>query len=515
MRRLTIGSRLTIWYGSVLAVGLIGFAGVVYSSFARNLLSEIDRALAEELAEIETVVRHAPDAATLVAALEREFGRHEFYEIQVRRWDGEREGDIVFQTPQLREHALPLPDRPPLVEQTTASAEVSGLGPHRVAMRLSAAPTGEYLLQAADSLALFRRELAGLLLVMWGAGPIVLGVALGGGYWLSRRALAPVDRLTATAIDISAARLDRRVDSGAADDELGRLARAFNGMIERLENSFGEMRRFTADAAHELRTPLAVLRSEAEVALRADRSPGQYRHVLENQLEEIARLTRLTEELLFLCREDAGLQAVPIQPVRVDELLEQLVGQLQSAAQARDVTLEIDVRSPLTIASDPDRLRRLFFNLVDNALKFTPTGGRVAIHAVRNGGRVEVVVTDSGIGIPPAHLPHICRRFYRVDQARGRAIEGTGLGLSICQAIVDAHDGTLRIESSPGNGTRVVVSLPATDPTGMPRDAIGAAPHAPGTNTNISGSHLPPGDGVWVSTLRYSTDDMPSVTPSR
>jgi two-component system, OmpR family, heavy metal sensor histidine kinase CusS len=510
MHKLTIGWRLTLWYGAVLAVGLFGFAGVVYSSFARNLMSEIDRALAEELSELAAVVREAPDRTGLVSSLQADFGRHEFYEIQVSSNNA-----VVFHTPALVERRLPVPDVPQ-AEQSTVSAEVSGLGSFRVATQLSAGPSGEYVIQAADSLKLFHRELAGLLTVMLSAGPIVLGVGLAGGYWLSRRALAPVDRLTTAAIDVSAARLDRRVAVENPDDELGRLALAFNGMIERLERSFDEMRRFTADAAHELRTPLAVLRSEAEVTLRSERSPSQYRHVLENQLEEIARLTRLADELLFLCREDAGLQKVELRPVRVDEVLEQLVGQLQTAAQAREVTLELEFASPCSVPSDPDRLRRLFFNLIDNALKYTPASGRVRVRCVRDANQIEVTVTDTGIGIPAEHLPHVCQRFYRVDQARDRSIEGTGLGLSICQSIVEAHHGALRVEHAAGGGTQVVVTLPLSAASATEnKSGLSAESPAPAIKTNISGSKRAPGDGVWVSTQSFTSDEMPVVIPSR
>jgi heavy metal sensor kinase len=511
MPRLTIGSRLTLWYGGVLAVGMLAFAGVVYSSFARNLQSEIDRALAEELFEIAAVVREAPDRASLISSLESDFGQHEFYEIQVSGTDT----TVVFHTPALAKRSLPIPDAPQ-VEQSTIDAEVPGVGPFRVASRLSAGPSGEYVIQAADSLKLFQRELSELLAVMLSAGPIVLGIALTGGYWISRRALAPVDRLTTAAIGVSAARLDRRVDVANSDDELGRLAQAFNGMIERLERSFDEMRRFTADAAHELRTPLSVLRNEAEVTLRAERRPDQYRHVLENQLEEIARLTRLADELLFLCREDAGLQEVPLQPVSVGAVLEQLIGQLQSAAQAREVTLELETALDCTISSNPDRLRRLFFNLIDNALKYTPAKGNVRIRCVRDANQVSVLVTDTGIGIPAEHLPHICERFYRVDQARDRSIEGTGLGLSICLAIVEAHRGTLRVENAPGGGTLVVVSLPlAAAPTKANVAGISAESPAPAVKTNISGSNPAPGDGVWVTTQCYTSAERPVVIPSR
>jgi signal transduction histidine kinase len=221
------------------------------------------------------------------------------------------------------------------------------------------------------------------------------------------------------------------------------------------------MRRFTADAAHELRTPLAVLRNEAEVTLRAGRSEDDYRRVLENQLEEIARLTRLADQLLFLCREDAGLAAARSEPVRIDLLLIELVERLQVAAQARGVLLEPAVIPECTVASDSDRLRRLFFNLLDNALKYTPAGGRVRVLGRIVGENLEVRVEDSGIGVSSDNLPHLFERFFRVDPARNGESGGSGLGLAICRAIVEAHRGQICAESAAAGGLRMIVTLPA------------------------------------------------------
>lgn len=489
MRGLTIGWRLTIWYGAVLAVSLFVFAGIVYATFARNLLGEIDRALAEELAELETAVRQAPDREALAANLESNFGGHEFYEIQVLA----AEGAPLFRTSKLAGGTLPLPAERQSA-QITESAELTGLGPFRVATREVKGPAGTCLIQAADSLALYQRELRELMTVLLSAVPVILAFALVGGAWLSRRALAPVDRLRRAALEISATKLGQRVEVINPHDELGRLAEAFNGMIGRLEKSFDEMRRFTADAAHELRTPLAVLRNEAEVTLRAARAPDQYQHVLANQLEEIGRLTRLAEELLFLCREDAGLQNAPRQSVPIDCLLEQLVSQLQTAAQARDVRLTLESIPSGSIGTDPDRLRRLFFNLIDNALKYTPPGGAVSVRGVRQDDLLEVVIADSGIGIPAEHLPHVCERFYRVDPARSRQAEGTGLGLAICRAIVEAHKGTLRVESEPGSGTRVEVTLPV-DPIAVNVPSSRESSPLRPRETNIPGSSEASGDG--------------------
>jgi len=310
-------------------------------------------------------------------------------------------------------------------------------------------------------MALYHLERRQLLAVMLTTMPIVLLTAAVGGFWLSRRALSPVDRMTAAALEISVSRLDRRVDVPDANDELGRLAVAFNAMIDRLQQSFTEMQRFTADAAHELRTPLAVLRSEAEVALRTARPAEGYQEVLVSQLEEIERLSRLADQLLFLCREDASPPLVAEKPVRVDAVLESVGSQMQAAAEARGVTLAVRPPPTCTVDVDVDRLHRLFVNLLDNAIKYTPEGGHVQVTGRRDNGTVELTVADTGIGVAPDQIPHLFQRFYRVDPSRnGR--DGAGLGLAICQSIVQGHRGTIQVESDPGRGTRVKVRLPVS-----------------------------------------------------
>jgi heavy metal sensor kinase len=259
-------------------------------------------------------------------------------------------------------------------------------------------------------------------------------------------------------VRISAARLSERVDVPDHADELGRLAAAFNSMLQRLEHSFQQMQQFTADAAHELRTPLAVLRNEADVALRSTRSPDEYRAVLVNQLEEIERMTRLADQLLFLCREDADVPTAA-QPISVGNFVAELVDDLQPLAQERGLDLACAPLPICRVAIDPDRLRRLFCNVLENALKYTPAGGAVSVSGTCCTDAVEIVVADTGVGVSPELVPRLFQRFYRVPSTRLDAA-GSGLGLAICEAIVSRHGGRISIDSRPGTGTRVLVTLP-------------------------------------------------------
>jgi two-component system, OmpR family, heavy metal sensor histidine kinase CusS len=465
MKGMSIRLRLTLWYGLVLAIVLAVFGGAVYVAMRHELLARTDVALGGELDEISEDVQAAKDWTRLAEQLKRRFARHEMYEFQVSRVSGEP----FFQSDRLKPQRFSVPRVPSSLKHLdfesvalgTESVSLDSLGHLRLMSGLVSGPDGPVVVQSATSLASIDLELAELLTVLLISGPLALVCALGGGYMLARKALAPVDRMVHTADQITATQLDRRIDVTNTDDELGRLARTLNGMIARLERSFDEVRRFTADAAHELRTPLAVLRNEAEVALRKPREPEQYRRVLEDQLEELERLSRLAERLLFLCREDAGLVPMSRELVRLDEVVEDIAEHMRVVAEEKGVTLETDGIVPSQINGDEDQLRRLLFNLLDNAIKFTPATGTVTVESACVDARVRIVVSDTGIGIPPEHLPNVFKRFYRVDPARGRDVGGAGLGLAIARSIAEAHGGSIELESTVGKGTRAILTLPA------------------------------------------------------
>ena len=465
MKGLSIRWRLTLWYGLVLATVIAVFGGAVFVTMRHELLTRTDVALAAELDEIAEDIQAAKDWPKLSEQLRRRFARHEVYEFQV----GRAEGGLLFRSDNLGTRRFPVPAIPSSFKHLdfesvalgTRNITLDSLGHLRLMSRLVPGPDGPVVVQAATSLASIDQELAELSAVLLLAGPLALACALGGGYVLARKALAPVARMAQTADQITAARLDRRIDVRNSDDELGRLARTLNGMIARLERSFEEIRRFTADAAHELRTPIAVLRNEAEVTLRMPREPEQYRAVLEDQLEELLRLSRLADRLLFLCRGDAGLLAIAREPVALRDVVEDVVEHMRVVAEEKGVTLDSEGGAPCLVQGDEDQLRRLLFNLVDNAIKFTPPRGTVRIETTNGQAEAQILVTDSGIGIPPEHVPHVFQRFYRVDPARGPDMTGTGLGLAIARSIAEAHGGAIAIESTVGVGTRVILTLPA------------------------------------------------------
>jgi heavy metal sensor kinase len=298
------------------------------------------------------------------------------------------------------------------------------------------------------------------LLTMGALFPIGLLLAGGGGWVLARRALRPVDRIAETARRISAEHLAARLEETGANDELSRLVQTLNEMLERLDASFHQIRQFSADASHELQTPLTILKGEIEVALRTPRTPDEYQGILSSALEEINRLTRLVEGLLLLARADAGVLRMDRKPVDLSQLVEEVYGQAKILADARPLTLLLEEMEPLTIPGDYDRLRRVLLNLVDNGIKYTPAGGRVALSLRREGQWASLRIADSGIGLSPEELQKIFERFYRSAEARSRGEGGAGLGLCIARSIVEAHGGKIQVASARGKGSTFTVLLP-------------------------------------------------------
>jgi signal transduction histidine kinase len=230
-------------------------------------------------------------------------------------------------------------------------------------------------------------------------------------------------------------------------------------MIGRLERSFNEIRRFTADASHELRTPLTAIRTETEVALRKSLNPDECRQLLASILEECERLTRLTDQLLMLSREDTAASQAR-EPVDLFAVAQNVAETLRPLADTKSLQLSVNIPASLIIHGDEARLRQVLFNLLDNAVKYTPEGGRIEVLGSTQDHVAAITVQDSGAGIPPEHLPHVFERFYRVDKARTRVEGGTGLGLSIVESIVKAHGGEIELTSTPGKGTTCKVLLP-------------------------------------------------------
>ena len=454
----TIRARLTLWYTSLLTLSFLALGGTGYGLLSYTLSKESDAALrgvARTLAE-----RDVGGAGTFIPG--------EIDEV-FRRFFGFSPLDHYFER---------LPSGPssrggklPLSEQALKNASqglptfetLEGLGPYPIrVLTWPVVKAGRVsgVIQVGLSRENLDKTLRRFLWVMAGIFPVALLLAGGGGWTLARKALQPVDRMTETARRISAEHLDRQVQGSGAGDELDRLAQTLNEMLSRLNIAFQEIRQFSADASHELQTPLTVLKGEIEVGLRSPRGPEEYQAILRSALEETDRIARLVEGLLLLSRSDAGVLRMDRRPVNLKNLIGEVIKEVQPLAGSHSVKLQTGPLEPAQVQGDPDHLRRLVLNLVDNGIKYTPSGGSVDFSLRTDGKWAILQVSDTGIGIAKEDQEMIFRRFYRTASARAQGESGAGLGLAIARSIVEAHGGRIQVESAVGRGSLFTVFLP-------------------------------------------------------
>ena len=318
-----------------------------------------------------------------------------------------------------------------------------------------------HLVQVGTSLKAVMDTLKNLQIFLWTTVPAVLVLTALVGRFMAKRALKPVSKITQTAKDIgSGADLSKRIPVPEAKDEIGQLALTFNTMMDRLESSFSQMRQFSSDASHELRTPLTVLKGQSELILGKERNPEEYQDVISSNLEEIQYMSKVLEDLFLLSKSDENQIVLDFKPVDLSLLIEEICKHAEIIASEKNIRVVIAYLERVQINGDPVRLRQMIWNVIQNGIKYTQQGGEVKIFVHEKEDVVILTVQDNGIGISEDDLPLIFNRFYRVDKARSRQVGGTGLGLSICKFIVDAHKGTIDIESKLGEGTKFKISLP-------------------------------------------------------
>lgn len=331
----------------------------------------------------------------------------------------------------------------------------------RISFPVTHAGAVRYLLQMETSLRLVDDTLRLLMLLLAALAGAMIVVGWIGSRWLAREALTPVEALTATAEQISVPSLRTRMTLAAPYEEFDRLARVFNAMLDRLHHVFEGQRQFIADAAHEIQTPLTVIKGTIEVTLQKSRTTEDYRDALVTNLGQVERLGTLTRSLLTLAQFSGDRPPVTLSPLALEPLVQDLIKELSPLAEDRTIQLILDAQPVPPVQGDAGRLTQLLINLLDNALAYTPPEGRITIRLKPIPAHVVLQVEDTGAGIAPEHLPRLFERFYRADPARTRESGGTGLGLAIVKEIAEAHGGTVAVESTPGQGTRFTVTLPA------------------------------------------------------
>jgi heavy metal sensor kinase len=461
--------RLTLWYMLILTAVLVAFSGGLYTALSIALYDNLDDLL------------HS-SAALLSNATETDAqGRLVARPGQTALWSDPKEGEhfwriIAPSGEMVAQSGMADLGSPPLdltsVESALAGREtIRTLSVAEDAMRVFTAPVVREnqivgVVQLGFSTDDIHSILGTLRWILVVAVPAALALSSLGGLFLAGRVLQPVDQITRAAQSISALDLSQRLNLGLPDDELGRLSRTFDAMIDRLDRAFHRQRRFTSDASHELRTPLTIIKGDLSLALSRSRDADYYHHVLTEVDSEVDHMSRLVERLLVLARIDAKGVTLCQQNVNLSAVLTELANHMRPLAEDRGLRLTTQITPGMTANVDLDAITRVVLNLLDNAIKYT-LAGEIHLSTRRsemNSYETQIIVSDSGPGISSEHLSRIFERFYRTDKARSRAMGGTGLGLSIARELVRAHGGDITVLSVPGEGSTFTVHLPQEHP---------------------------------------------------
>ena len=456
--RIPIRVRLTLWYVLLLAVTFTVFAVYLIFRFQYSLRSAIDASLqitvSNTIASLDKEDYRDTKRLTFNLTGQSQVGNPDFVmrliSTQSEVWDTSSDAqNISFWGPAEAGY--------------TTQREVKNEEEWRVFSQPVLDSSGETIgwVQAAQSLGPVNDAVTDLRDQLFLGIPLILLFAGFGGYFLANRALRPIQQITNTAQEITARDLSRRLAYRGAMDEVGSLAKTFDQMLERLQSSFERERRFTGDAAHELRTPLTVLKGQIEVTLNRRRNPAEYEKKLRELSTQVERLIRLSNGLLFLSRSDQHQLSFEPADINLCEWLEVLIEQFQPLAREKGLKINVNIPKEFSVFGDGDQLIRLFMNLLENALKYAPADGQITVTAVKKPGETQVIIHNTGPGIPQEHLRHLFERFYRVDADRSSQTGGTGLGLAIAYEIARLHGSDIEIQSEPDQGVTVTVHLPA------------------------------------------------------
>ena len=464
MKHLSIGMRLTIWYLAIFALGECAFGVAMWLFLRHHLVSIVDESLSDQTEDLRSFLEMQRKNADLAKY------REEVTETYSQEHAGEYlaiytvTGETVYVSDFLKMAELtptdlatgPNAKGAALVDQTIRGLPLrflrSNINTHGLTFIVNmAVPTKEI----RETLRTFRKYLLAV-------APLVLLTSGVGGYWLSRRALAPVDALTRTANIIGEHTLSKRLEKLHTGDELQRLSDTLNAMLDRIEMAFSRIGQFTADASHELRTPISLMRTEAEIALRRPRGMDAYRKALQQILKEAEKTSRLIEDLLTLARMDSDHESLVLRPLELNVFLKKHIAQWRQLPSTQDHEIAFCSLNSnnVWVLADEDALARVLNILLDNAVKYTPTPGKIEVGLEETSQGVVLSVSDNGIGISESERAKIFERFYRVDKARSRAHGGAGLGLSIARWIVEHHGGTISVGSAEQVGSRFFITLP-------------------------------------------------------
>ena len=442
--------QLTLWYVAAMTLVLAVYAGAILAYVSRSASQLLDQQLRADFQWATVMVEQTPEGGITWNG-EEAIEEHPW--LQVWSADGKLlfRNDVALQVPDIGMNLANLADD--AIVRLPADGEAL-----RVLSRRGEIAGSPVVIQVGRSETAMREQIRNVTLILLLGLPLAVATAGFGGYLLARRALAPIERMTERAETITAERLSDRLPVSNPYNEMGRLATVFNATLGRLQESFEQMRRFTADVSHELRTPLTAIRSVGEVGLRGRRDENEYRTIVGSMLEEADRLAVLVDRLLTLSRTETGASRLSIEPIVLKELAESVVADLAVLAEEKSQQLVVEAHGAPCASGDRLMLRQALINLLDNAIKFSPPGAGIVIRLADASGKAVIDVIDRGPGIPEAAREHIFDRFYR---ASGTAdVIGTGLGLSISKSAVEKCGGSLTLERTDAQGSTFRVTLP-------------------------------------------------------
>ena len=459
----SVRTRLTLWYAAVLSLSLIAFAVIVYYAAAAVFHERQDDSLHSTARTVASVyMEELEEEQSALKATEVVLTETAFPDRYIELTDSN--GRAVGSSRNFSGKVFSVQP------QDLADARRNGVSFVKInSLRVAIVPLSSArdvgFAAVAEPVSVVEEGLRRLRRYLYAGVPLILLLTSAGGYFLARKSLSPITLMNMQTRRITAERLSSRLDIPNPRDELGGLATTINDLLTRLEASFKEQQRFVADASHELRTPLAVLRGETEVALSQPRGIDEYKESLALIKDEAERLSRIVEDLFVLARQPIDAPAKLMnEPVSLNQIAGDCVRAVQVLAKRKNLQMAFDEQSKsLTMRGDEELLKRMLLNLLDNAVKYTPEGGKIRLDLSSQNGNARLTVSDTGIGIPEDDQSRIFDRFYRVDKARSRALGGAGLGLSIVRWIVEAHAGQIQVESQPGRGSVFRVDLPLQD----------------------------------------------------
>ena len=461
----TISFKITLWY-LLSVMGILLFSGTfLYFRLQHKLIKKADQLILDEEEELLlTLLDKNSTLNDLRSTIALEFSEDRYYKLSIRLLDAEgntvivsdnfssqiqetselviariREEESIFQTVRVHERKYPFRLLTKTINQDGSLKYILQIGLYMKPMYKTI------------------ENLESNLLVLI---PILIILSIAGGWFLARRSLSPIENITITTREITASNLNKRLLPTHTGDEVDELANTINLMLDRIEDSFIRVAQFTSDVSHELRTPVATIKTGTEVILSKERTTEEYRELLENNLSTLERMTRMISDLLELSRSDSGTSILHLKSFNLSNMLKDLQNKFRLVSETENINILFNEVPGLQIKADEDLLRRLFSNLLDNAIKFTSSGGSVSILLEDRGNDVVTCIKDTGIGISEEHREKVFDRFFRVDSSRSRDTGGTGLGLNICKNVVELHQGKIEVKSQVSVGSTFEVTLP-------------------------------------------------------